>query len=168
MRQAGIKIWILTGDKQETAIEIGHSTNLLKRGMKLITINAHSKEACRDMIQRELVAYGLKTAEQIEQDNQRRDAGKKQRFVWLRKWLHKHLGRYASLQTASPRFCSGLDSMRTARTRRKPKPQEPVSLVIDGETLSYALREDVLEDFILLTKICHSVVCCRTSPLQKV
>ncbi len=43
-----------------------------------------------------------------------------------------------------------------------------MSLVIDGETLSYALREDVLDDFILLTKICHSVVCCRTSPLQKV
>jgi hypothetical protein len=114
--QAGIKIWILTGDKQETAIEIGHSTNLLKRGMKLITINAHSKEACRDMIQRELVAYGLKTAEQIEQDNQRRDAGKKQRFVWLRKWLHRHLGRYASLQIASTRACSGLDSMRAQRT----------------------------------------------------
>jgi len=29
LKQAGIKIWVLTGDKIETAIQIGYSTGLL-------------------------------------------------------------------------------------------------------------------------------------------
>ena len=29
LRSAGIKIWVLTGDKQETAINIGYSCQLL-------------------------------------------------------------------------------------------------------------------------------------------
>ncbi|MQL83085.1 hypothetical protein Taro_015571 [Colocasia esculenta] len=36
--QAGIKIWVLTGDKMETAINIGFSCNLLWKEMKLIVI----------------------------------------------------------------------------------------------------------------------------------
>uniref|UniRef100_A0A1D1ZDI5 Phospholipid-transporting ATPase n=1 Tax=Anthurium amnicola TaxID=1678845 RepID=A0A1D1ZDI5_9ARAE len=37
--QAGIKIWVLTGDKLETAVNIGFSCNLLRREMKLIIIS---------------------------------------------------------------------------------------------------------------------------------
>ncbi|GMH82158.1 hypothetical protein TrVE_jg12998 [Triparma verrucosa] len=33
---AGIKLWVLTGDKKETAIEIGYSTNLLEEKMDMI------------------------------------------------------------------------------------------------------------------------------------
>ncbi len=33
-RQAGIKVWVLTGDKVETAINIGHSCKLLDQSMK--------------------------------------------------------------------------------------------------------------------------------------
>ncbi|CAA7402299.1 unnamed protein product [Spirodela intermedia] len=36
--QAGIKIWVLTGDKLETAVNIGFSCNLLRKDMKLIMI----------------------------------------------------------------------------------------------------------------------------------
>jgi len=37
--QADISVWILTGDKQETAINIGFSTNLISQGMPLIILN---------------------------------------------------------------------------------------------------------------------------------
>ncbi len=30
---AGIKVWVITGDKEETAINIGYSCQLLKQGM---------------------------------------------------------------------------------------------------------------------------------------
>lgn len=33
LKQAGIKIWVLTGDKIETAIQIGYSTGLLDENM---------------------------------------------------------------------------------------------------------------------------------------
>jgi phospholipid-translocating ATPase len=42
--KAGIKIWVLTGDKMETAINIGFSCELLKRSMVLIVIKATSRE----------------------------------------------------------------------------------------------------------------------------
>jgi phospholipid-transporting ATPase len=47
LRQAGIKVWVLTGDKQETAISIGYSCKLLTREMTQIIVNSHSRESCR-------------------------------------------------------------------------------------------------------------------------
>uniref|UniRef100_A0A0D3FHZ1 Phospholipid-transporting ATPase n=1 Tax=Oryza barthii TaxID=65489 RepID=A0A0D3FHZ1_9ORYZ len=47
LREAGIKVWVLTGDKQETAISIGFSCKLLTREMTQIVINSNSRESCR-------------------------------------------------------------------------------------------------------------------------
>ncbi|KAL4205060.1 hypothetical protein AMTRI_Chr01g135270 [Amborella trichopoda] len=38
LAQAGIKIWVLTGDKMETAINIGFACSLLRQGMKQIIV----------------------------------------------------------------------------------------------------------------------------------
>lgn len=51
LRQAGIKVWVLTGDKQETAISIGYSCKLLTSQMTQIIINSNSKESCRKSLQ---------------------------------------------------------------------------------------------------------------------
>ncbi|OMO51953.1 Cation-transporting P-type ATPase [Corchorus capsularis] len=45
LAQAGIKIWVLTGDKMETAINIGFACSLLRQGMKQIVINSETPEA---------------------------------------------------------------------------------------------------------------------------
>ncbi|KAH1131317.1 hypothetical protein J1N35_002695 [Gossypium stocksii] len=44
LAQAGIKIWVLTGDKMETAINIGFACSLLRQGMKQIIINSDTQE----------------------------------------------------------------------------------------------------------------------------
>ncbi|GER31913.1 ATPase E1-E2 type family protein / haloaciddehalogenase-like hydrolase family protein [Striga asiatica] len=44
LAQAGIKIWVLTGDKMETAINIGYACSLLRQGMKQITISLDNQE----------------------------------------------------------------------------------------------------------------------------
>ncbi|XP_071741463.1 putative phospholipid-transporting ATPase 9 [Rutidosis leptorrhynchoides] len=44
LAQAGIKIWVLTGDKMETAINIGFACSLLRQGMKQIVITLESPE----------------------------------------------------------------------------------------------------------------------------
>lgn len=42
---ASIKIWVLTGDKQETAIEIGKLCNLIDLNtMDLIVLTSNTKE----------------------------------------------------------------------------------------------------------------------------
>lgn len=51
LRQAGIKVWVLTGDKQETAISIGYSSKLLTNEMTQIIINSNSKESCRKSLE---------------------------------------------------------------------------------------------------------------------
>ncbi|TYJ05760.1 hypothetical protein E1A91_A12G186000v1 [Gossypium mustelinum] len=44
LAQAGIKLWVLTGDKMETAINIGYACSLLRQGMKQIIINIDTPE----------------------------------------------------------------------------------------------------------------------------
>ncbi|XP_039172644.1 putative phospholipid-transporting ATPase 9 isoform X2 [Eucalyptus grandis] len=44
LAQAGIKIWVLTGDKMETAINIGIACSLLRRGMNQIIISLEMPE----------------------------------------------------------------------------------------------------------------------------
>lgn len=58
LAQAGLKLWVLTGDKMETAINIGFACSLLRQGMKQILISTmntdslapDSKEAMRENI----------------------------------------------------------------------------------------------------------------------
>jgi phospholipid-transporting ATPase len=54
LQSAGIKIWVLTGDRQETAINIGMSCKLISEDMSLLIINEEDKEATRDNIQKKL------------------------------------------------------------------------------------------------------------------
>ncbi|XP_064193992.1 phospholipid-transporting ATPase IA-like [Anguilla rostrata] len=52
LMKADIKIWILTGDKQETAINIGHSCKLLTRNMGLVVINEGTLDGTRETLSR--------------------------------------------------------------------------------------------------------------------
>ncbi|XP_077987286.1 phospholipid-transporting ATPase IF-like isoform X2 [Glandiceps talaboti] len=52
MRQAGIRVWVLTGDKQETAINISHSCGHFQRGMsEMYLVAQESTEQCLDTLQ---------------------------------------------------------------------------------------------------------------------
>ena len=48
--QAGISVWMITGDKQATAIEIGYSCRLLKQDMDIVILNADSSEDCGEQL----------------------------------------------------------------------------------------------------------------------
>lgn len=43
LRKAGMKVWMLTGDKVDTAINIGHSCSLLTAEMKTLRLCADEK-----------------------------------------------------------------------------------------------------------------------------
>ncbi|KAJ1380382.1 P-type ATPase [Sesbania bispinosa] len=55
LRTAGIKVWVLTGDKQETAISIGYSSKLLTNKMTQVIINSNNKASCRKCLDDALV-----------------------------------------------------------------------------------------------------------------
>lgn len=56
LQQAGIKVWVLTGDRQETAINIGMSCKLLSEDMMLLIVNEESAAATRDNLQKKIDA----------------------------------------------------------------------------------------------------------------
>lgn len=56
LQEAGIKVWVLTGDRQETAINIGMSCKLISEDMTLLIINEESAAMTRDNIQKKLDA----------------------------------------------------------------------------------------------------------------
>jgi phospholipid-translocating ATPase len=44
---------------------------------------------------------------------------------------------------------------------------ESLALIVDGKSLTYALRDDTKGMFLDLATGCSSVICCRSSPKQK-
>lgn len=66
MKKAGIKVWVLTGDKIETAINIGFSCKLLNDKMELYVLDGHTKADClaqiADCRKMQINSEGLRTS----------------------------------------------------------------------------------------------------------
>ncbi|ODM20636.1 putative phospholipid-transporting ATPase [Aspergillus cristatus] len=56
LQTAGIKVWVLTGDRQETAINIGMSCRLVSEDMTLLIVNEETAQATRENISKKLQA----------------------------------------------------------------------------------------------------------------
>ncbi|BGP12149.1 hypothetical protein JCM10213_004714 [Rhodosporidiobolus nylandii] len=56
LQQAGIKVWVLTGDRQETAINIGLSCRLISESMSLVIVNEDNAHDTRDFLIKRLEA----------------------------------------------------------------------------------------------------------------
>lgn len=59
---AGIKIWVLTGDKEETAVNIGRSCRLLRDYMRVVVLNADDPDMCKRQLEyrkQELIEQGI-------------------------------------------------------------------------------------------------------------
>jgi phospholipid-translocating P-type ATPase (flippase) len=63
IKEAGIKLWVLTGDKQETAINIGYSCNLLSHAMQVHEINGDDHAKLHEL----LIAAKLNVLDHLDQ-----------------------------------------------------------------------------------------------------
>ncbi|CAJ0943282.1 unnamed protein product, partial [Mesorhabditis belari] len=107
LREAGIQVWVLTGDKSETAINIAYSTRLFFDSMDLLNIQASGIRAVSDLI-----------------------------------------------------------DLYLERTERR-STISTFGLVLNGPCLDCCFDPFNLDRFINLLKRCRSVLCCRSTPLQK-
>ncbi|KAH3668933.1 hypothetical protein OGAPHI_002688 [Ogataea philodendri] len=141
LAKAGIKLWVLTGDKVETAINIGFSCNLLENGMDLLVIKTSGEDV-----------ESLFTEEEIKNID-----GDQSELVLalIEKYLHNHFDMDGSM--------SELDKAKKIHS----PPSGNFGVVIDGEALKIALSDKVKYKFLLLCKQCKAVLCCRVSPAQK-
>lgn len=65
MRIAGIAVWMITGDKLDTAIEISKNANLIGAGMRIVTIDLGTEELAEEKLialEKELSLEGVEVA----------------------------------------------------------------------------------------------------------
>uniref|UniRef100_A0A5S6R3N5 Phospholipid-transporting ATPase n=1 Tax=Trichuris muris TaxID=70415 RepID=A0A5S6R3N5_TRIMR len=144
---ADIKIWVLTGDKQETAINIGYSCRLLTPSLRDILI---VDGATSDDVKRQLESYEqqikLGAYSEITTPENRPSV----HFVVPNNAAvgSEVLGSDAGLQNSSERL-------------------EGYALVISGQSLIHALQPPLELLFLEVASSCKAVICCRVTPLQK-
>jgi phospholipid-translocating ATPase len=116
---AGIVVWVLTGDKTETAINVAYSAKLFHSQMEILKLTARSRDSAENCIQ----FYLSEIEKQLSESN----------------------------------FVARMSIMKNR------------ALVVDGKTLTFILdlRSNLTKPFLKLTKYCSSVLCCRSTPLQK-
>ncbi|XP_053167511.1 phospholipid-transporting ATPase VA isoform X2 [Hemicordylus capensis] len=132
LRKAGLQIWVLTGDKQETAINIAYACKLLDHDAEIITLNADSPEMCAMLLEQHLLCAESKFSNDT---TERATQNMKASFTPL---------------------CIPASSTHPS-----------LGLVVDGRTLAYALDKTLEDKFLLLARRCRSVLCCRSTPIQK-
>ncbi|KAL1117506.1 hypothetical protein AAG570_003825, partial [Ranatra chinensis] len=135
---AGIKIWVLTGDKQETAINIGYSCQLLNDDMEIMIVDGHTLEEvtkqltkCRDSI--------LLGGNPLSQQNNN---------------AHQTISIITFSETGDRQDGDEDSSLQYA-------------LIINGHSLVHALNPQLERIFLEVSIMCRSVICCRVTPLQK-
>ena len=68
LQTAGIKVWVLTGDRQETAINIGMSCKLLSEDMTLLIVNESNAADTRENLSKKLGAIRGQTPGPMEME----------------------------------------------------------------------------------------------------
>lgn len=163
LMEGGIKVWVLTGDKRETAINIGYSCKLLKQDMTVIQLsNIEDVGRARSELRIALATHIY--ARPSDDDN-----------------VLKHVQYIApnrSIASDSPSFLAA-GQARSMQFSKNTNDFEDfnqeievdhlnLGLVVDGMSLEFILNDTVcMKYFSMLSCLCHAVICCRVSPLQK-
>ena len=90
--------------------------------------------------------------------------GKEEARMRIQEGLARVVGGSAGARKVVEKGSVGVGVMRREEGREG---GEGFAVVIDGETLRYALEEDLKSLFLNLATRCETVVCCRVSPAQK-
>ncbi|XP_057631956.1 phospholipid-transporting ATPase VB [Chionomys nivalis] len=132
LREAGIQLWVLTGDKQETAVNIAYSCKLLDQTDTVYSINTENQETCESILNCAL----------------------------------EDVKRFREPQQPARKLCGCRTPSKMPSANSRAMTPE-VGLVIDGKTLNAIFQGKLEDKFLELTRYCRSVLCCRSTPLQK-
>jgi phospholipid-translocating ATPase len=190
LKTAGINIWVLTGDKLETAVEIGKSSRLIQGDCKHLIV--HSTEDLENELNKLYETYN-------EFLYQRPKVSTKFRNDFMRLFkrnftpqqlksvqdLNKEKLNIRLSKTNKPKKSHSdqshsYDSNKSHQILNKSPAYNPsmhtkysdfqyYTLVLDGTTVSYILSSDseTKEKFFKLGYLAESCICCRLSPSQK-
>ncbi|XP_011344582.1 phospholipid-transporting ATPase ID isoform X2 [Ooceraea biroi] len=140
LSMAGIKLWVLTGDKQETAINIGYSCQLLTDDLTDVFV---IDGTTYDSVETQLLRYleTIKTAS--TQKNQ------------------------PTLSIVTFSSDTEYNPSREEQDEHEMETPTEFAVVINGHSLVHALHPQLEQLFLEVSSQCKSVICCRVTPLQK-
>ncbi|KAI9218609.1 hypothetical protein BC828DRAFT_388135 [Blastocladiella britannica] len=160
LMSAGIKVWVLTGDKVETAIQIGFSCNLLERDMTMIVIQGDDYVSTRRQLQQSLATL-------LEEDEANEDAAAATGDGTSSSTKDALLARESAATATNPSSNRSVHTLGSEADSSLTQGRTRYALVIDGSSLKYALEKENRLLFLEVGCRCVSVMCCRVSPLQK-
>ncbi|XP_014610323.1 PREDICTED: phospholipid-transporting ATPase ID isoform X6 [Polistes canadensis] len=142
---AGIKVWVLTGDKQETAINIGYSCQLLTDDLTdVFVVDATTYDGVETQLTRYLET--IKTAS----SHQNRPTLSIVTFRWDK-------------ESSDTEY----NPSRDEQDEHEMEQAMGFAVVINGHSLVHALHPQLDQLFLEVSSQCKSVICCRVTPLQK-
>ncbi|CAL8280034.1 unnamed protein product [Merluccius merluccius] len=151
LAKADIKIWVLTGDKKETAENIGYSCQLLTDDMNVhYGEDVNEKLRVRQALRRNVpptFGHKKKPPEPFFTE-----PGKNALIItggWLNEILYEKKKKRRRL--------------RLRRLGRRPLPESPS----DGQPINDYEKEMRQVDFVDMACECEAVICCRVTPKQK-
>ncbi|KAI3649657.1 hypothetical protein MP228_005289 [Amoeboaphelidium protococcarum] len=161
LKRGGIKVWVLTGDKMETAINIGYSCSLLSQGMQLIIIKADNEQQA---------AYQLKIVLEkcFQLDVKQLLQHQFQQGLLDEDYYHslQHHNHSVDMNDVLPEMDSRNDEDDVNDAFGVNGPQK-YAIIIDGDALKFMNDMLVSRLFLELSARTTAVICCRVSPKQK-
>uniref|UniRef100_A0A913I3D3 Phospholipid-transporting ATPase n=1 Tax=Strongyloides stercoralis TaxID=6248 RepID=A0A913I3D3_STRER len=186
---ANIKIWVLTGDKTETAINIGFSCKLLTDQMKdIMVIDGTTSDEVEIQLKdtKRIIERGktkgssvstyinnvIAALERLELEKEKTNLlspRKIETSVKYDKSLYYSLNSKNASTNISISHNENINSNqdRNFSGENDEEDKEGFALVINGDSLTHALSPKLEKFFLDISCECQSVICCRVTPLQK-
>ncbi|UJR34869.1 hypothetical protein I4U23_027647 [Adineta vaga] len=170
LTQAGIKIWVLTGDKIETAYNIGLSCRLLRNEMEIQMI----EETTEENVESKLEEIRNLMIDKIEKLFDINFIDKSQRLNWNQLGIdtknfnksRKKINENRISSTKSVRFQMDDQSINYDNDEIE-ELFDGFAILITGQALIYALSDKLKLKFLEIATMCNAVICCRVTPMQK-
>ncbi|CAH0724955.1 unnamed protein product, partial [Brenthis ino] len=175
LSMAGIKIWVLTGDKQETAINIGYSCQLLTDDMaEVFVVDGVSHDdverqlaKCRDSIRVVNTFLPHGTSDAKKSSTETANGGSAPGASPGRAANVKLNAPAVSVVTFSNEYASGGGPCAADAHEHGNDDTNGFAIVVNGHSLVHCLHPQLEEKFLDVVLQCRSVICCRVTPLQK-
>ncbi|OQS03878.1 phospholipid-transporting ATPase [Thraustotheca clavata] len=159
LRAAGMKLWMLTGDKEETAINIGLATNLLLDSMHNITLNEKLQPTIVELTA-ELRTYYFQFSK----------SSKPKANTSVSSTIRSRIAAnsISTLTTRSKSQATLSPSRISLGTSLPHRNEREYSLLVSGGALDVLLQDNLCRElFMKVAEKCGAVIAYRVSPSQK-
>ena len=187
LRAAGIKIWVLTGDKLDTAENIGHSCNLLSKEQKLFELKVmpgDDENMVKENPYREMTQFFSDFQNFVENLIKKYNLDSKYDAIKRSKYdknensvdlisISKSGGEspnkgYNLSKNSNFSIKSQIIDFEVFKYLKDKNLLEPFSIIIEAPILCGLFKdEEWTQNFLYIAYYSNTVICCRVSPSQK-